>query len=256
MPLDLRAPYHVLVESEDQRKWHKLGGGVLVSVLGLILTPLFSGPILFAWGNRLLYRIQTENPQPLPPWEGIPHLWWEGIHSFAAIGISGLIVGVPASALWAWGITWRTFHILEWLDLWNGPQGMPSGFGALGAVDFLVLLAVPFHWLLDAGLKISLAQRGKLRDGLQFGRILRWGWRCKWDCFLLGMVLLGLNIVVLPIVATLLGVVVLLIGLTVTVPATHFVRVCCRSVWLGQLARHHGVLELLPSPTKTKAENW
>ena len=72
---------------------------------------------------------------------------------------------------------------------------MPSGFGALGAVDFLVLLAVPFHWLLDAGLKISLAQRGKLRDGLQFGRILRWGWRCKWDCFLLGMVLLGLNIV-------------------------------------------------------------
>lgn len=65
MPLDLKAPYRVLVESEDPRKWHKLGGGVLVSVLGLVLTPLFSGPILLAWGNRLLFRVQSDDP-PAP----------------------------------------------------------------------------------------------------------------------------------------------------------------------------------------------
>ena len=79
MPLDLKAPYRVLVESEDPRKWHKLGGGVLVSVLGLVLTPLFSGPILLAWGNLLLYRVQTEDSQPLPPLGEIGQLWWEGI---------------------------------------------------------------------------------------------------------------------------------------------------------------------------------
>ena len=256
MPLDLKAPYRVLVESEDPRKWHKLGGGVLVSVLGLVLTPLFSGPILLAWGNRLLFRVQSDDPQPLPPWEGIGRLWWEGIRSFVAIGISGLIVGVPASALWAWGMTWRTFHVLQWSGLLDGPPGMPSGFGALKAEDFLMLLAVPFYWLLDAGLKIALAQRGRLRDGLRFFRILRWGWRCKWECFLLGMVLLGLNTVVLPIVSTVLGGVVLLVGLTVTIPAAHLVRVCCRSVWLGQLARLHGISELQPSSTTTINEKW
>ena len=138
----------------------------------------------------------------------------------------------------------------------NVPPEMPSGFGALKAEDFLMLLVVPFYWLVDAGLKIALAQRGRLRDGLRFFRILRWGWRCKWDCFLLGMVLLGLNLVVLPIVSTVLGGVVLAIGLTVTIPATHLVRVCCRSVWLGPLAGDHGISELPPSLTTKTNGKW
>lgn len=216
-------PFQDFYRSSDPRWSNKLIRGavtVLVSMpLSLILVGLLGWFILTGYGLRLLHNVQNGEEHPLPEWNQNREDLNRGFKLFV-VGLVWSLPGIVSSALLAGGA------IPEWT---SAISGLWSLFASLAAPAYYIMMARP---------------DSKIADGLQFGLIIRWTWNHLGQVFLVLVVsiVVGTGLML----ASILGIVALVVGLLFTVPLAIFV---------AQLYNMHLILDSwraqpIPLPTR------
>ncbi len=208
-------PFQDFFRSSDPHAKSKIIRGavtVLISLLlSLVVVGLLGWFILAGYGLRLLRNVQNGEAQPLPEWDqNREDLNW-GFKLF----VVGLVWSIP-------GIVIAVLMSLQTLPVFtaNIVSILWSLFVALVTPVYCIRMAQP---------------HSNIADGLQFEEIVRWAWNHLGQVF---PVVVAIIVVELGMVlASLLGVLALVIGLLVTVPLAVFVTQLYSMHLYGQLAR-------------------
>jgi hypothetical protein len=218
---------------EDPRWKEKLTIGTGVTLVSLMLMPIVIGIvgilIVMGYSVRTLQNVRDGNQFPLPEWDQ----WSEDLARGFKLAVVALVWGLP--------------FILLWLPVGLGAILMGSGaendanfFTVLGGLTFgfgncLLVLYGIFYALVTPGFTVWFARNEQIGEGLKLTEIWEWT-RRNLGGVVLVMIAYIVASIVISTVASIVGVVLCLVGLIVTVPLGTLATYLYQYHLIGQLA--------------------
>ncbi len=216
--------------TEDERWLEKLAIGTGLGLISVLLSSVLIGVvgilIIAGYCVRLLQNVRDGNPQPLPEW----NQWGED-----------LIRGFKLFVVW---VVWALPILVFSIPMAIGGAMTDGGNDASGAIGGLILacggcLVLLYNIaviLMMPGFTIAYARDEEIRSGLQLTKIWNWTRQHIGPVAIVAIVyIVGSSIAFL--VASLVGLIICLIGILVTIPAVGVAVSFAQYHLYGQLAR-------------------
>ena len=218
---------------EDPRWKEKLTIGTVVMLLSMALMPVLIGVvgilIVMGYCVRLLQNVEKGNQYPLPEWDQ----WSEDLTRGSKLFVVSFVWALPALLL---AIPIIMGGVMMGFGDENG-SGFLTGVGGLtfGLGYCLVLVFSIFYTLVTPGFTLWFARGEQISDGLKLTEI--WAWtRKNLGGVILVMIAYWVASFVITTVASLVGLVLCLVGLVVTVPLGTLATYLYQYHLIGQLA--------------------
>ena len=217
--------------SEDDHWIQKVGIGIGVVLISMLLSPLLVGFIGFfilgGYAIRLLQNVRDGEAQPLPEWDD-----WGGD---LARGFKYVIVT----------LVWSLAAYLMMVPMFiggaladSGDVGAFIGSAIMICTSCLLMLYGIFVALASPGFTISFAHDEHIGSGLKVTKIWRWTQANLGQVIIVMLVVFAVSFVV-SMLAGLLGLILCVIGLAVTIPFSVLFLTLFQYNLYGQLAREH-----------------
>lgn len=215
---------------EDPDWLRKLGIGVLVTIVGVLFTPILIGliPLIMLAGYTLdtLRNVADGRERPLPEWEDWGGFLSRGFKLFAAIfiwALPAILVSIPVGLGAAM------------LDNTNG-----NGMEALGAIiaicgTCLLIVWSLFLTVLTPAIYVRIARTDRFAAAFEFGKL--WSFtRDNLGNIIIAILLTWVAGLIASFVAPL-GVIALGIGVLVTFPLAYLWQYLVQAHLFGQIAK-------------------
>jgi hypothetical protein len=218
---------------EDPRWKEKLAIGTGVTLVSLMLMPVLIGivGILIVMGYcvRALQNVRDGNQYPLPEWDQ----WSEDLSRGFKLAVVSLVWALPAILL---SIPVVMGGVLMGVGEDNG-AGFLTAIGGLtfGLGNCLVVLFGLFYALVTPGFTVWFARNEQISEGLKLTEIWEWT-RRNLGGVVLVMIAYIIASMVISTVASVVGMVLCLVGLVVTIPLGTLATYLYQYHLIGQLA--------------------
>ena len=218
---------------EDPRWKEKLTIGTVVMLLSMALSPVLIGLvgilIVLGYGVRLMQNVRDGNQFPLPEWDR----WSDDLSRGFKLFVVSLVWVLPALLL---SIPIVMGGVMMGFGDENG-SGFLTGVGGLtfGLGYCLVILFSIFYTLVTPGFTVWFARNEQISDGLKLTEVWEWTRRNLGSVILVMIAYLVASFIITT-VASLVGVLLCIVGLIVTVPLGTLATYLYQYHLIGQLA--------------------
>ncbi|MGL4648533.1 MAG: DUF4013 domain-containing protein [Caldilineaceae bacterium] len=214
--------------TEDEQWIQKLGIGVAVILISLLLSPILIGIagflILVGYSVRLLQNVRDGHARPLPAWDH----WGEDMVDGFKLAVAGLLYALPILILMIPTVIGSALSE-------NSEAGQIIGVPLLFCGICLTVLYGLFLSVAQPGIMIAFARDKSIRSALDFGTVWEWTRRNIGPVIIVTLVYLAASAVI-PFAATLIGTLLCVVGLVVTIPLGTLVLALVQAHLYGQLA--------------------
>ena len=218
---------------EDPRWKEKLTIGTVVMLLSVALMPVLIGLvgilIVMGYGVRVLQNVRDGQQYPLPEWDQ----WSEDLTRGFKLFVVSFVWALPALLL---AIPIVMGGVMLGFGDENG-SGFLTGIGGLtfGLGYCLVFVFSIFYTLVTPGFTLWFARSEQISDGLKLTEIWEWT-RRNLGGVVLVMIAYWVASFVITTVASMVGLVLCIVGLIVTVPLGTLATYLYQYHLIGQLA--------------------
>ena len=218
---------------EDPRWKEKLTIGTVVMLLSMALSPVLIGLvgilIVLGYGVRLMQNVRDGNQFPLPEWDR----WSDDLSRGFKLFVVSLVWVLPALLL---SIPIVMGGVMMGFGDENG-SGFLTGVGGLtfGLGYCLVILFSIFYTLVTPGFTVWFARNEQISDGLKLTEVWEWT-RRNLGSVILVMIAYVVASVLIGTVASIVGLVLCIVGIIVTVPLGTLATYLYQYHLIGQLA--------------------
>lgn len=218
---------------EDPRWKEKLAIGTGVVLVSMILMPVLIGIvgilIVMGYGVRVLQNVRDGNQYPLPEWDQ----WSEDLARGFKLGVVSLVWALPAVLL-------SLPIVLGGVMMGAGEENGAGFLTAVGGLTFglgncLAMLFAIFYTLVTPGFTVWFARSEQISDGLKLTEIWEWTRRNLGTVVLIAIAYIIASIII-STVASIVGVVLCIVGLVVTIPLGTLATYLYQYHLIGQLA--------------------
>lgn len=218
---------------EDPRWKEKLTIGTAVMLLSMILMPVLIGLvgifIVMGYGVRVLQNVRDGNQYPLPEWDQ----WGEDLTRGFKLFVVSLVWALP-------GLLLSIPILFGGIMMGAGEDNGAGFFSAIGALSFgvgycLVFLFGIFYTLVTPGFTVWFARNEQISEGFKLTEVWQWTRRNLGSVIIVVIAYLVASFVITT-VASVVGMILCLIGLIVTVPLGMLATYLYQYHLMGQLA--------------------
>jgi hypothetical protein len=218
---------------EDPRWKEKLMIGTVIMLISLPLTSILIGfvgiLIVMGYGVRVLQNVRDGNQYPLPEWDQ----WSEDLSRGFKLAVVSLVWALPALLLSipiVMGGVMMGFGDEASSDFLMGIGGLTFGLGYC-----LVFIFGLFYALVTPGFTVWFARNEQISDGLKLTEVWEWT-RQNLGSVILVMLAYIVASIIITTVASIVGMLLCLVGLIVTVPLATLATYLYQYHLIGQLA--------------------
>jgi len=224
--MDIVKPFTFL--TEDERWLEKLGIGVAVILISMLLSVVLIGVvgffIIMGYSIRLLQNVRDGVAKPLPNWDR----WGDDLFDGFKLMVASMLYALPIMIL--------TIPVVIGAAIAeSSSSGESVGFLLLACGTCLTLLYALFLSVAQPGIVISFARDKTIGSALRFGDIWEWTRRNIGPVIIAALVYLAASAVI-PFAALLVGALLCIVGLVVTLPLSTLVLSLVQAHLYGQLA--------------------
>jgi uncharacterized membrane protein len=232
---------------EDPRWKEKLTIGTVIMLISLPLTSILVGlvgiMIVMGYGVRLMQNVRDGNQYPLPEWDQ----WSEDLSRGFKLTVVALVWALPALLL-------SIPIVMGGVMMGFGDENSSGFLTGIGGLTFglgycLVFLFGLFYALVTPGFTVWYARNEQISDGLKLTEVWEWTRRNLGSVIIVTLAYLVASFVITT-VASLVGVLLCVVGLIVTIPLGTLATYLYQYHLIGQLAykERTGTAYYTPAP--------